>query len=224
MKKIIILFLTLFLFAQDSDMDGVDDKFDKCPNTPFLALVDKNGCQIKKIYTTTFTIYTGYSNIDIKNSYPVYFGGLKLKYNHNIFEVYYSKLKYKQYKSYSNHITIGYKKNNYLVKLKQYFTTYYNRHPYTSIIGGYQSILTFTYEHKFKKAKYNDCITVLKKFNYKNLKIGFYNYNYVNTNYNFIGSYMSYYIDETLFFTFDYYKNTNKYKQTSITFMLNKKF
>lgn len=32
------------LFAQDSDLDGVSDAHDKCPNTPFSDLVDINGC------------------------------------------------------------------------------------------------------------------------------------------------------------------------------------
>lgn len=47
-----ILFLALFSFIfayQDSDLDGVDDTRDKCPNTPFYYLVDKYGCPIKRI-------------------------------------------------------------------------------------------------------------------------------------------------------------------------------
>jgi predicted porin len=39
-----------FVFAYvDSDFDGVEDRYDKCPNTPFSDLVDKDGCTIKKI-------------------------------------------------------------------------------------------------------------------------------------------------------------------------------
>jgi len=33
----------------DSDMDGVEDSLDKCPNTPFTDLVNSNGCSIKKL-------------------------------------------------------------------------------------------------------------------------------------------------------------------------------
>lgn len=48
MKKFLPLLLSLFfstgLFALDSDMDGVSDPNDKCPNTPFTDLVDINGC------------------------------------------------------------------------------------------------------------------------------------------------------------------------------------
>ena len=35
---------------QDQDMDGVIDRYDRCPHTPFFALVNKNGCTIKKIH------------------------------------------------------------------------------------------------------------------------------------------------------------------------------
>jgi len=38
------------LFAySDSDMDGVANSVDKCPNTPLTDLVDINGCTIKKV-------------------------------------------------------------------------------------------------------------------------------------------------------------------------------
>ena len=52
MKKYIVLILIFitFIYAKDSDLDGVPDELDKCPNTPFLTLVDKNGCAIKKIH------------------------------------------------------------------------------------------------------------------------------------------------------------------------------
>jgi len=33
----------------DSDMDGVEDSLDKCPNTPFTDLVNSNGCSIQKL-------------------------------------------------------------------------------------------------------------------------------------------------------------------------------
>jgi len=38
-------------YAQtDSDMDGVPDTIDQCPNTPFLAEVDQQGCLTKLLY------------------------------------------------------------------------------------------------------------------------------------------------------------------------------
>ena len=33
----------------DRDMDGVADRYDQCPNTPFFALVNKKGCTVRKI-------------------------------------------------------------------------------------------------------------------------------------------------------------------------------
>jgi len=50
MKKILLLTgVIIFLNASvDSDLDGVPDTLDKCPNTPFLTLVNTDGCPIKK--------------------------------------------------------------------------------------------------------------------------------------------------------------------------------
>ena len=43
-----LLSTTLFAYV-DSDMDGVADSVDKCPNTPLIDLVDASGCTIQKI-------------------------------------------------------------------------------------------------------------------------------------------------------------------------------
>ncbi|SFV59998.1 hypothetical protein MNB_SM-7-689 [hydrothermal vent metagenome] len=53
-KKIFIIVVgfiaTLNLQAYtDSDLDGVDDSVDKCPNTPFMDIVDLNGCTKKSL-------------------------------------------------------------------------------------------------------------------------------------------------------------------------------
>ncbi len=53
MKKTIIITLLFpaLVYAQDfidSDLDGVEDSRDKCPNTPFFELVDSDGCPLKK--------------------------------------------------------------------------------------------------------------------------------------------------------------------------------
>jgi hypothetical protein len=62
MKKMILLLLaaSVSLLAagshkklqasyNDRDMDGVVDKYDRCPHTPFFAIVNKKGCMIKKV-------------------------------------------------------------------------------------------------------------------------------------------------------------------------------
>ena len=55
MKKILLFCLLVgatSLFAlNDSDMDGVDDAHDRCPNTPFMDLVDINGCSKESLVT-----------------------------------------------------------------------------------------------------------------------------------------------------------------------------
>ena len=50
--KFLLLLSILFvnvLASVDSDMDGVDDDKDRCPNTPFFEMVDKTGCTTQKI-------------------------------------------------------------------------------------------------------------------------------------------------------------------------------
>ncbi len=64
-KKIVTLLLvsTLSLLAYtDSDMDGVDDKNDLCPNTPFSDLVNSDGCSTKSLVNPhKFNIVLGIS-------------------------------------------------------------------------------------------------------------------------------------------------------------------
>ena len=56
-KKSILIAAT-FIFSlnlqafTDSDLDGVDDSVDKCPNTPFMDIVDLNGCTKKSLLKT----------------------------------------------------------------------------------------------------------------------------------------------------------------------------
>lgn len=57
-KKLTLLLVgllyTLNLQAfTDSDLDGVDDSIDKCPNTPFMDIVDLNGCTKKSLLKPT---------------------------------------------------------------------------------------------------------------------------------------------------------------------------
>ncbi len=47
---LIMLLSAFFLYGYvDSDLDGVDDSVDKCPNTPFSDLVNESGCTIKSL-------------------------------------------------------------------------------------------------------------------------------------------------------------------------------
>jgi len=70
MRYILLFLLTLpltLLAYSDYDMDGVDDKADQCPNTPFSDLVDIKGCTIKQLSSPHhFDVILGgsYSQVD----------------------------------------------------------------------------------------------------------------------------------------------------------------
>lgn len=65
-KVIIFLFMPMLLLAySDSDMDGVDDKSDQCPNTSLTELVDLRGCTIKNLLSPHhFDIILGQSYVE----------------------------------------------------------------------------------------------------------------------------------------------------------------
>jgi len=227
MKKVLTVIVLLFtlLFAKDSDFDGVPDKFDKCPDTPFLALVDKDGCPIKKIHFKKYRLYIGQTNTYASgNLYKLYFTGAKIQYDNYLLEGYFSKLKYFGYTdTYSKYLALGYKYKKYTIKLKQYFNTKFKNN-YINLFLGYSGKISLILEHKFKNSKYNDSFTVLKKIRYKNFKFGIYDYNYLNKNYNFVGSYVSYYFNDNFYLTVDFYKSTNKTRQKNLTFIINYKY
>lgn len=57
-KKLTIWFMTILCALNlqaytDSDLDGVDDSVDKCPNTPFMDIVDLDGCTKKSLLDST---------------------------------------------------------------------------------------------------------------------------------------------------------------------------
>ena len=88
-KILFSLFISvLFLQADfiDDDMDGVENSLDKCPNTPFMALVDKNGCITKKLEFTpnkSLDIYIGYYHAKIDDTYFQNSKSINLIYNYD---------------------------------------------------------------------------------------------------------------------------------------------
>lgn len=70
MLRVVFALLLIATFAfgyDDSDLDGVEDIFDRCPQTPFSELVDLNGCSIKNIdEKISFEIISGvgYSQVN----------------------------------------------------------------------------------------------------------------------------------------------------------------
>jgi PKD repeat protein len=53
--------------AKDSDMDGVEDAKDKCPDTPLLAQVNEYGCQPPKYTKYDNNVTTDFSKVDLTN-------------------------------------------------------------------------------------------------------------------------------------------------------------
>jgi predicted porin len=53
------LLSTLTFAYQDSDIDGVEDHRDKCPNSSFDEVVDENGCTPSQHYFGTLTLLVG---------------------------------------------------------------------------------------------------------------------------------------------------------------------
>ena len=69
MKIFSLIFLIFFFKSQlwsyqDSDIDGVDDTIDICPDTPFDKIVDTNGCPEDESYWGALTLQLG-SDISI---------------------------------------------------------------------------------------------------------------------------------------------------------------
>lgn len=101
MKNNLILKLTTFvlvfavttLFAYtDSDMDGVDDKYDKCPNTPLTDLVNTDGCTISKLkqdfnFDIIYGVNYADSNAQLVNNIHVPSASLRLDYYYKNFSV-----------------------------------------------------------------------------------------------------------------------------------------
>ena len=128
---LIIFFLTYAINANfiDSDLDGVEDSKDLCPNSDIFDIVDKNGCTVKKLSVKE----------DNELSYS-----LSLSY-------FYSKDEVTQ-KSYSLNFSIAYKDFSAFIESSQYrndtdsgiddttvalFYTYKNTLNYTIGIGAY---------------------------------------------------------------------------------------
>lgn len=54
-----LLFVTQLIAYEDSDIDGVEDSIDLCPDTSFDKLVDENGCPEDEKYWGSFSLQFG---------------------------------------------------------------------------------------------------------------------------------------------------------------------
>jgi len=125
--RMILIFLMVFfsvLVADfiDNDLDGVDDRVDKCLDTPFNALVDEDGCPTKMLdisykERTKYDFYTEISKI--KDGSYQDFGQL----------FYYSISKNRYYLTVSSLLNgVGDENNIYdvTIKVKKYYNIFYN--------------------------------------------------------------------------------------------------
>jgi len=180
MKKLILLsIIAAFSIAaniKDSDLDGVPDNLDLCPNTPLLDIVNMQGCSktqlksLKKKKNYIINISAGYEYDHYKyyQSTNLTFFSISLKnkkYNIKT-SLYLSYLKDKniinKYKSndliWSNYFYKYF--NNDILKLgiKGYFTTHYNKKfDYAFLIEDTHYFNTFdiggSYKYKIHKEK-----------------------------------------------------------------------
>jgi predicted porin len=89
----ILIFMATALFAYtDSDMDGVDDAIDKCPNTPLSDLVNVQGCTVKKLernfnFDIVYGINYADSNQQHVNNLDIPAASLRLDYYYKNFSI-----------------------------------------------------------------------------------------------------------------------------------------
>ena len=95
--SILAVFTSSLLAYSDADMDGVADEQDRCPNTPFMELVDINGCTKKTLRPKDapsnhhFDIIVGanYSDSDYNtlNKTDTFSGALQVDYYYKNFSL-----------------------------------------------------------------------------------------------------------------------------------------
>jgi hypothetical protein len=82
----ILLAANLAYGYSDNDLDGIEDRYDRCPNTPFDAKVDKYGCTVKKTDTNivnkglTLRIGTTYRTDDVYDNNFYHYSNFNVDY------------------------------------------------------------------------------------------------------------------------------------------------
>jgi hypothetical protein len=242
--------LALLCFGADSDLDGVPDSIDKCPNTPFLAIVDENGCAKSQLkpklsYYLLFGMeYDGYQNTNDSQSV---FASFSIKYNPFKLSVYSSLQNDSQGYKTSDLITSFYytklfTKTALKTGIKIYFPTYYNKKiDYAFYLKGTYFYKSFDFsiseKHKIyteKTQKTKDTITLSIGKSFKKLYISPYFYT-ENSSYNtaewtsYAGITLSYLLkinpyNKNLSTTIDYSVQTDNFQNYSVIGSLGYKF
>lgn len=89
---LLVLCATSLFAYSDGDLDGVEDAYDRCPNTQFHELVDLHGCSIESLGAQhRFAIlmgahYTG-TNYDTVEQTDTYSGSLEINYYYKNFSI-----------------------------------------------------------------------------------------------------------------------------------------
>ncbi len=107
--KIILPLLLIYsstLFAyQDYDIDGVEDRYDRCPDTPFDKLVDAYGCPENDAYRGSLTLKVG-SDVYVDEEYDsVNSLNFFINYKYNEWDVSISNASYALFDTQSNSVS-----------------------------------------------------------------------------------------------------------------------
>lgn len=80
----IVLSINLYAY-NDSDMDGVEDQFDQCTNTPFTELVNKYGCTQKSphLFNILFGLSSSNTNYDNSEKTDTITKSVQVNYQYN---------------------------------------------------------------------------------------------------------------------------------------------
>jgi hypothetical protein len=171
---ILYIFLFSFLFSADLDFDGISDDKDYCPRTPLLAIVDKDGCEIKHKVSFNFNIELGEEYIISQKIPQQYF---KTSIYHKSFETsFYSsrvKLPNSTFHTYSTLFDFEkrfYNQNDYYkIGLIYYPTTYYNKssdiaYKFTYYSGNNDILMYYKFKKTGENSQKNKNTFFIEKF------------------------------------------------------------
>lgn len=223
MYKYFPLLIPIFLLSYiDSDMDGVEDKDDLCPNTLITNLVDTTGCSIKSLISPHhFSLTAGTSLAkDINSTYN--FSTLELDYYYQNISLQLSSSYYNFKNTTLNENGINdtnlnffykfYPKENFMLTVATgiSFPTYYNsdnKTDYSTSITGYYYLEDLSFSTGFGYKIIGDT---------NSSNVFFYN---INTGYTWNSKYyysIGYYVSESIYNGIENFKSIALYNHYSI--------